>query len=701
MLRPVLSRLLRCWMTHAAIAATVVAVCQSSASAQLPVANLNTVLPAGARPGAELEVVVAGGDLDDCERLIFSHPGITAAAKMEPPGELSKKARPIANTFIVKVDGKTPVGLYEVRAVGRFGVTNPRTFQVSGLNDVAEAKGNSTPEQAMPVEVNRIVNAQADNDAMDYYKVHVGAGQRLLIDCWAERIDSRMDPSIVLLAPGGREVRRVHNTEGLDPVLELTADAEGDYIIGVYDFTFGGGGDYFYRLAVHQGPYIDFVFPPAGEPGKSSQFTLYGRNLPGGKPVSGMAVNGASLERLDVTINVPGDPMSRQRLAMASLTLPFAGVVDSLPYQLQSPQGASNSVAIGYASGPVIVEEEPANNNADAPQVVTAPCEYVGQFYPQGDRDWLQFEAKQGQVFWLDVLSHRLGLETDPIMVVESVQTGDDGVVKVTQVTANDDYDPPKKSNTPDLFAMQNRDPRFRFEAKSDGIYRVGVRDLYSDSRGDPRMAYRLVIRSETPDFQLLVFNNGVSANNQLITAGTALRRGESQSLKVQVVRRDGFDGEVEITADQLPPGVKCDGALVGGAVDSAELVLTADGNAPAGVSTVRIIGKAKVAGQDVQREARSGALVWGSKNVQQELPVARMTRDLAIGVVDKETFPTTVTAGDGKIVETCRGAKFTIPVKVARQGEFKEAVKVKGVGMPANVATNEANVTGDAGEIE
>ena len=27
---------------------------------------------------------------------------------------------------------------------------------------------------------------------------------------------------------------------------------------------------------------------------------------------------------------------------------------------------------------------------------IAVPCEYVGQFYPESDVDWVQFEAKKG-----------------------------------------------------------------------------------------------------------------------------------------------------------------------------------------------------------------------------------------------------------------------------------------------------------------
>lgn len=669
-------------------------------SGQLPVAKLSSINPVGAKVGSEVEVKINGGDLDDADQLLFSHPGITAAPKMEGPGDFSKKARPVPNTFTVRIAADVPPGLYEARAVGRFGMTNPRTFHVSSFDEISEESGNNSREKPMELAAGTIVNAQADGGAVDYYKIHATKGQRLLIDCWAQRIDSRMDATLALYDATGRELRRVRDTNRLDPVLQLDAPADGDYLLGVYDFTYGGGGEYFYRLAVHNGPYIDFVFPPVGQPGASGKFTLYGRNLPGGKPVENITVDGSPLEQAEANITLSGDPMSRQRLALASVVKPHESVVDSMMYQLKGPDGASNAVSIGYAAAPLVVEQEP-NNDPAQPQQVSVPCDFAGQFYPREDRDWIQFEAKQGDVYWIDVLSHRLGLPTDPFIVVEHVSQNEQGEVSVSQVATMDDFAPPQRSNTPQMFSMNNRDPRYRFEAKSDGNYRVQVRDLYGDSRGDPRMVYRLIVRKEQPDFQVLAYGGISQDRNQYNVSGTALRRGEARTINVKVIRRDGFKGEVEISAEGLPGGVKCDGAVIGGGANSAKLVFQADANAPAWAGTIRIVGKAKIDGQGVVREARTGALIWGSKNVQQELPVARMTRDIGLSVIDKETAPASVQAGDGKLIETSIGGKVELPIKVARHGDFKSALKLKAAGLPKDASAKEVNVSGGDGKME
>src|SRR5690606_21927081 len=115
-------------------------------------------------------------------------------------------------------------------------------------------------------------------------------GQRITIDCLAQRIDSRMEPAISVLSASGRPLATARDPMAVDATLIFEAPEEGEYVIVVNDFVFAGGGEHFYRLAIDTSPHIDYVFPPAGEPGQPRSFALYGRNLPGGKPVEGMTV---------------------------------------------------------------------------------------------------------------------------------------------------------------------------------------------------------------------------------------------------------------------------------------------------------------------------------------------------------------------------------------------------------------------------
>src|SRR5256885_14923087 len=95
---------------------------QGSLLAQLPVARLLTVFPPGGKVGSQFEISLTGVDLDEANQLQFSHTGITAKQKVGENG------LPEANKFLVTIAANMAPGVYEARVVGRFGISNPRSF---------------------------------------------------------------------------------------------------------------------------------------------------------------------------------------------------------------------------------------------------------------------------------------------------------------------------------------------------------------------------------------------------------------------------------------------------------------------------------------------------------------------------------------------------------------------------------------------
>ena len=110
------------------IAAVLVTCFAADLPAQLPQTRLSSVFPPGGQAGTTLELkLTSGTDLDEVDRLYFNHAGLKAVPKMQESGG---KKSPVTNTFLVSIDKNVPPGLYEVRATGLFGMSNPRTFVV-------------------------------------------------------------------------------------------------------------------------------------------------------------------------------------------------------------------------------------------------------------------------------------------------------------------------------------------------------------------------------------------------------------------------------------------------------------------------------------------------------------------------------------------------------------------------------------------
>jgi hypothetical protein len=644
---------------------TVLCAAALTASAQLPQPKLFTVFPPGAKTGTTVDVAATGAELDEAQ-LRFNHPGITA------------KALAAANQFAISVAADVPPGAYEARVLGRFGLSNPRTFIVGTLAEVVEKSGNNSPETAQEIALETTVNARTDSQAADYFKFTVKKGQRVIVDCAARELDSRAAEALLLLSPDGRELERAR----MGGLLDHTAAADGTLIVKVHDFVFRGGDQYFYRLTVATGPHIDYVFPPAAEQGKAAKVTVFGRNLPGGSP-SQVRVDGKVLDQLTVDLAAPGDPAARQRLA-TTLSLGGASAgLDGFEHRVKGANGfLSNPALLTFAHGSVTTEVEP-NNSADKAQKVSLPATLAGQFATPNDRDWFAFEAKKGDAFWLEVTSHRLGLPTAPFVVIQKATKNDKGEETFTDVQ---EFGESVANLGGPEFNTAHRDPVGRFEAKEDGSYRLGIRDLFGRTVASPRHTYLLALRRESPDFRLVAVPDSAPAKknpNDVYTSAPSMWRGEALPIKLLVFRRDGFKEDINVTVSGLPAGIIAPPVKIPASSNVFSLFLAAKDDAPAGLGEVKITGTAKAGDATLVREARLSTVSWdlASDNNTTEAPQTRLARSFPLAVTDRESAPLTFAMEAKQPLETCVFNKLLIPVNFTRRADFTAEVKLKVTG--------------------
>ncbi|HEY1067370.1 MAG TPA: PPC domain-containing protein, partial [Pirellulales bacterium] len=465
----------------AVLIAGVVAFAPTAAFAQTsgwPAPNLQAVFPLGGQPGKEVEVSVAGTDLDDA-KLVFSNPAIVSEPLTADPKPYQTARPVIANRFKVTIPADCPPGLYDVRTVGRFGASNPRSFVVDPAPDALEVEPNNETVQAQEIPLGGVVNGKTESRGFDYFKFHAKAGQRVLIELWADRLDTRLDGTLVLLDAAGRELASSRDAAGLDPFIDFTAPADGDYLVRLYDFVYQGGDNYAYRLAIGTGPRIDFVMPPLAPKDQPGAVVIYGRNLPGSQPASGVSVDGRPLEMLSRPLQASGADLAGASpdafLAPGLFVDPARVSVGAFEFRLTTPAGVSNPVAIETTTAPIVLEKEP-NNLATQAQPLTVPCEVGGQFYPVNDQDVYAFEAKKGDVLWIEVAAQRLGLAVDPLLVVQRAVKSAEGVESFQDVTTADD----PAAAPQGTIIESGDDPSVLFTAPEDGSYRILVRDLYS-----------------------------------------------------------------------------------------------------------------------------------------------------------------------------------------------------------------------------
>jgi hypothetical protein len=560
--------------------------------------------------------------------------------------------------------------------------------------ETVETNGNHRAETASPLEINRVVSGHVDANAFDYFTVPLQAGQRVLIDCHADRLDSRLNAAIVLYAPDGREVARRRNALDGDPFLDLTASSTGDYLLAIHDFLYRGGPEYFYRLRVHQGPHLDFVFPPSGVPGTQTTFAVYGRNLPGGKPAADLSIAGCPLERAECTLALPEDHAAPRGWESAMRVPPHRAMLDAAAIRL----GDSDPTPVYFAHDQVIAEVEP-NDIADQAQRVVVPCEIVGQLPQRRDIDQFEFQVTQTGAYVCEVYAHRLGNDIDPRLVIEKVMRDENGR-EDTQPIASVDDPSDRNGRVGSDFDTSTDDPTFPLNVDAEAVYRVQVRNQFGRSQADPRNVYRLSIRSAEPDFRLAAVTKGILSpdNRNVVPQGAvSLRRGGTAPIDVRVERRDGFIGEIHVTAEGLPTGLSTRGAVLGAASSSTTLIIEASQDAEHWAGAIRIVGRADFQGRRYVRHARGGTVVWGTTDRQNLPPHFRATQDIVLAVIDKETVPARVVAGEPMIWETFRGGHLEIPLTVTRHPEFKADLTLVCQGLPNELKTPNVVIKGDA----
>ncbi len=601
----------------------------SSASAQLPNTRLFAVFPPGGQAGTAVDLTITSGlELEEVNRLLFNHPGIVAAQKMQDVGG---KPTPVVNQFAITVAGDVPPGNYEVRAVGFFGISNPRTFVIGAKKELNETEPNNTRETAPVIELNQTVNGRVNGATdIDWFKFAGKAGQRVLGDCAARRLDSKLDANLELYDATGKRLAAARNTlVSKDALLDVTLPADGDYFVKLHDFVYSGGEDYVYRLTMTTGPHIDFIMPPAGTPGSSAQYTVYGRNLPGGQP-SDIVSRGRPLQKLVVNIPLPAQADTLDPKAVLD---PFSAGMDAVPFSIPSPVGPSNAVMVYLSGAAPVVEVEP-NNIAAQSQKIAVPGEIAGQFQSRGDVDAYTFEAKAKDAYWIEVIAHRAGSAADPVVVLDQVKVNDKGEETLTRMSALDD-DP--ANPLVNLFDTVNDDTAVKFIAPTDGVFRVTLRDRYGSTRGDASLQYRLIIRKETPDFRVAAIASALTApgQRQAAPSGITLRRGDNFPINVVAFRRDGFTGPITISAEGLPPGVTCRDISIGTTPSSGVLVFTSAEDAPVFAGTIKLVTKARIddpAAAEALTAAQAAAKAAVDVLAAADKAVAKPADDLAKG---------------------------------------------------------------------
>ncbi|MCA9269185.1 MAG: hypothetical protein KDA41_11975, partial [Planctomycetales bacterium] len=149
-----------------------------------------------------------------------------------------------------------------------------------------------------------------------------------------------------------------------------------------------------------------------------------------------------------------------------------------------------------------------------------------------------------------------------------------------------------------------------------------------------------------------------------------------------------------------LPGGVAADPAVIGPDMFWGAVVIRAEQNAGAWKGPIRITGRAKVENRDVAHTAAAAEMLWQMNN--NDPTPSRLASTVFLAVDDQLTLPARVEASQTDL-RMARGGKLTIPLKLAKQTDWKGNIPVAVVGLPPGINKNTTNVSesGNEGKIE
>jgi len=522
-----------------------------SLQAQL-VPEIGYVLPAGAKAGTTVDVVLGGYDWTPDMQVFVHDPRVKLEITgkpsdvliTEPPYWFGYKARgyawPLPREFPARltIPADVPPGLIRWQVANANGAS-PAGYLSVGMNvEIAEDPARKAPQPlpALPVTVSGQIRRIEE---IDRYQFSVPSTGPVTIELLSRRINSPLHGMLKVQDPSCRVVLDAADTEGRDLTVTMRAEANVAYTLSLHDLDFAGDRSYVYRLSLAIAPQVHAAFPVAGPRGQTRSVEFVG---------IGLATGSDQLESITRDVAFPADPGSSH-----------------MDYAVQTAFGTAKPIKL------LVTDVTETVKPAGDALALTVPGGVTASMATRFGTDQYSVMLTAAQSWEISVQAREVGSPLD----LELTLFGPDG----KQIATNDD-------------AAGSTDPELTVTVPADGAYRIAVTDR-SGKSGTRATNYRLAITPSKEDVDLT------------LPAQLNLPLGGQGKLTLKAIRKGGFKGPIPFTLAGLPPGVSISESLAipEGKTELA-IDLTCAADAAVAASLCSVTAAPQIGGQAISRTA-------------------------------------------------------------------------------------------------
>src|SRR5882724_1952094 len=479
---------------------------------------LISVFPFGGQQGAEFQATIRGRSLDgvsavwfDCEQFSASIVSVEND-KSGAPAAASKKGKKSSSstgplqllTLAIKVAAGAEPGVHYLRVLTPRGLSNALPVRVHAEPAILEEAGpHELPSSAQKIPaIPMVVHGKLTGSGeVDYYSLEVQQGETLRFE--AIPSGGGLDPGLTLYEPTGSWFRS-------DRLTELAFNDEevsypGFSVNATLTHKFSRKGRYFLRVA--------------GFLGQSGSDYTYQLSIRRNSPDL-VGVDPMRAAHLPPSANSTWEERSWKR--------------ELKPDRLKDLWSRAGEVGVPKGIPVVRLDEQPIKDSSE-PVPVTIPALIEGTIERPAKIDRVKFAVKAGDRIALEVETVGKTIpQFNPYLRI--ISTGGDEAFTNVHSTVN---------TCGDLILKQVQ-PKTTYSFPREGEYILEIRDI-THLYGDPSFSYRVLLRQQVPHM------GEVKVSEEQVN----LMPGEVTKVSVDTDQEEGFDGQIALTVEGLPKGVR------------------------------------------------------------------------------------------------------------------------------------------------